>query len=305
MSIADSVRAAYRRAVPERVRRPAADLRRYAAARRRGDPAAREHLAALWEAVGRPVRRARLADGSRLWVDVRDRGVGRPLYVTGEFEPDELAFLRSRLRPGMTVVDVGANVGLHAVTAARLVGPTGRVVAFEPDPHNLSLLRRNAARLPWVDVRPAAASDRPGRLALYRSDTNFGDHRLTPGDGRGVVSVEAQPLDAALSGLGRVDLLKLDVQGHEARVFAGMARRLESDPPRTVLMEYWPLGVREAGDDPGALLDLLAGAGYSFRALLGGGGTRPVGRGGVEALVPPVPPARPEAAYASLVLAYE
>jgi len=74
---------------------------------------------------------AEVADGLRLFVDVADHLVAQPI-VRGVYEPEETAFVRSRVEPGQTVVDVGANIGYFSVLLAHQVGPAGRVHAFEP-----------------------------------------------------------------------------------------------------------------------------------------------------------------------------
>src|SRR5438552_19014271 len=84
--------------------------------------------------------------GGALYVHLLDLGVGRPLYTGQAYEADETALLQRTLKPGMTVVDVGANIGYMATLAARCVGPAGRVLAIEPDPGNAELLAANIAR---------------------------------------------------------------------------------------------------------------------------------------------------------------
>lgn len=84
---------------------------------------------------------ALLASGLRIYVDPRDRGCGNNLLTEGKIEEDELAVLKRYLRPGATVLDVGANYGTYSISLAPYVRPGGRVIGFEPNPHICDLFR--------------------------------------------------------------------------------------------------------------------------------------------------------------------
>ncbi|MDP6978929.1 MAG: FkbM family methyltransferase [Myxococcota bacterium] len=164
----------------------------------------------------------------------------------------EARFLRATVQPGMRVADVGANIGLHTTALARLVGPTGRVVAVEPEPQNFMALSRAVERGGYEQVllRRAAAGARPGSLSLYVSAANRGDHRSAPAPGqREEITVECQPLDGLFGDDPRLDFLKLDVQGAEADVFAGMATLLERNPNLVITSELSPALLAAAGAD--------------------------------------------------------
>jgi FkbM family methyltransferase len=202
--------------------------------------------------------------------DVHDRVVHAGYLAHRRWAP-EFHAVANRVfagRPG-TLVDVGANIGLTSVPVARRLGATCH--AFEPDPTNFALLRRNieaneAGAL--VTAHHLALMDREGVFELERSADNLGDHRVRLGAAsagafeeqrREVVKVEARRLDAVLEGrtLPRPLLLKVDVQGAEARVFAGAPRTLaEAD---ALFVEYWPYGLRRMGDTAEAFLGVVAG----------------------------------------------
>ena len=223
-------------------------------------------------ALGFPLARVRLPQG-RLCVDVRDIGVGRPLYQTRRYETAESEFLCDILRPGMTFVDIGAHVGYFTTLASRCVGPSGRVIAVEPDPYNYLLLLHNVRlnRLHNVAASPCALAERAGVGRLFQSEENFGDHRLSEllGSGRPSVDVAVDTLDALLEryGAGGVDVVKMDVQGSEPAVLGGMSRLLGSARPLTILMEFWPYGIEKSGRSPRGLFDLLHSRGFTARAL--------------------------------------
>lgn len=197
-------------------------------------------------------------EGAELAIDAAD-SLG--LASGNPFEPAVAQALRRHVRPGDTVVDVGANVGCFTALLAQAVGPAGRVHAIEPEPGNLALLRQSVSRNGWdqVTLHGVAAADRDGTLALHTSTFNNGMHRLYESvccDGQ-VVQVPVRRLDDLLAG-SRVDLLKLDVEGYEWAVVQGAEHLLRANPALVVVTEYCPSAMLEAGGSPTAFLDRLA-----------------------------------------------
>lgn len=193
-----------------------------------------------------------------------DNAVSHGLRNDASYEPFELDLIARLLSPGSCAVDVGANIGLHTLVMSKACGPTGRVLAFEPEPDNVRLWRRNmeANRCRNVELLSIAASDRTGTLELFLNETNRGDHRVyDPGGGRASVWVPARRLDDVLSERQlRPTLLKIDVQGWEYRVLAGGLPSLEGTFPLAVLTEFWTEGLTTAGSSAAryvALLDAL------------------------------------------------
>ncbi len=200
----------------------------------------------------------------------RDLWVSRPLLEGEPYEHLALSALRRLVRPGDTVIDVGANVGVYTLRLAHLVGPSGRVFAVEPEPGNLALLRENVERNGHanVTVLPVAASDHDGEAELSLSPDNQGDHRVIPGaGGRASVPVRAARLDGLLADAGPVSLIKLDVQGAEGLALAGLERTLARSPDAALLFELWPWGLEAAGTPAPRLLSWLSARGYTFEAL--------------------------------------
>lgn len=115
----------------------------------------------------------------------RDDPVMSGAISFGKYEPETIALFRSYLKEGMTVVDIGANLGYFTVIAAGLVGPSGKVFSYEPDPHNFALLEKNVSVNGFKNVTnfPVALSDRRGTRELF-----FGDNQTTHSfsDKRGV-----------------------------------------------------------------------------------------------------------------------
>ncbi len=204
-------------------------------------------------------------DGRRYDVHPADFGVTFEIASTGDYEPASRAACQTALRTGGTFIDIGAHVGLFAVPASAAVGPTGTVVAFEPDPANRTLLQRNLDRhgCENATVVPAAVADRDGEMQLARSRFNTGDHRLS--EASGGLRVPVYQLDQWLARHGiEPDVIKMDVQGAEPLVLAGMTRTLGSDRPLQVLFEFTPALLKKGGTDPRSVLERFCHDGFDL-----------------------------------------
>lgn len=191
-----------------------------------------------------------------------------PLYVAWKAVSDrqERRLLQGLVGPGATVVDVGANVGVYTRYLAGLVGPSGTVHAFEPAPANFHRLQGHLARIPHVRLKQAAVGSRSGTTTLYLSEALNVDHQTyDSGAGRRGVEVPIVRLDDHFSPGDRVDLIKIDVQGHEMHVLEGARRVLGENPAIVVLMEFWPFGLVNASTDPRSLLEFIASLGLDVR----------------------------------------
>ncbi|MDQ3242738.1 MAG: FkbM family methyltransferase [Gemmatimonadota bacterium] len=124
------------------------------------------------------------------------------LSMRGIYEPAETALVQQLVGPGSTVLDIGANIGYYTLQFAELVGASGRVIAFEPDPANFELLARNTQLNGYLNVTlvQRAASNTAGILNLHRSITNWGDSRIFDShDGRSTVEIASLRLDDHLA----------------------------------------------------------------------------------------------------------
>ena len=198
-----------------------------------------------------------------------DRFILPSIRQTGAWEPDEMEYLRRKIQPGMTVLDIGANVGYSALVMARAAGEHGLVVAFEPEPLNFSLLCTNIRRNAALNVLPihAAVGEVTGSITLQRSPDNSGDHRTAPHP-FGIASLEV-PL-VAIDDLLPADLVvggvMIDAQGYDHRVIHGMKRSIDQWRP-FMLVEFWPLGILENGDDPDEVLEQYRDLNYRLELL--------------------------------------
>jgi FkbM family methyltransferase len=195
--------------------------------------------------------------------DSRDQHVSKTIAETGVWEAYETQLVIERLRADSVFVDVGANIGYYTVIAAAMMGERGRVFSFEPDPQNFYLLQRNLQHnhLTGVDAVDAALADEDTLGRLYLNQDNFGDHQIyDDGTGRQSRSVRLLHGERYLSArVASIDLLKVDTQGAEYHVIKGLLPLLKKSRDQlSIIIEFWPYGLRKAGASGQALVDLLA-----------------------------------------------
>jgi FkbM family methyltransferase len=164
-------------------------------------------------------------------------------YLTGDAEPEVQSALAELIEPGQTVYDVGANIGFFTILCSRLVGPQGKVYAFEPIPENVVTLRHNIAlnKLTNVVVIEQALSASTGTAEMFVSpwsafhslNVDGASKRENHGPDGGQIMVETVTLDEFVQGDGvsAPDLIKLDVEGAELLVVEGMRETLRTVQP--------------------------------------------------------------------------
>ncbi len=191
----------------------------------------------------------------------------------GHPEPGLRDLLLSRLRPGASFVDVGANIGLYTVAAGYAVGRSGRVLALEPTPHTAEVLVQNL-RLNglWetgvVTVAQVAAGEARGRGRLATHIVDSGHNNLHPqGDEDEVICVEVVPLDDLVPEGNRVDVVKIDVEGAELSVLRGMRHVAATNPDIVVFAELAQEHLERAGTSVEGLLSGAAELGWSYDIL--------------------------------------
>ena len=196
--------------------------------------------------------------GYQVCVQRRDNEFARTIIATHDYEPHVRRAVRERLEAGDVVVDVGANVGCIALMAATLVGERGLVAAVEPNPDNLQMLYAGMVLngIGNVQVLPYAASTT--RAVVSLSDNTSNTHLVAarpPGPRR--VYTQTVPLDETLAGLPRLDLVKMDVEGHEIDAFDGFRASIERHRPALVI-EFNPRCLAALQQrEPSALLDRI------------------------------------------------
>jgi len=164
------------------------------------------------------------------------------------------------IRPGMQVVDVGANIGLLSMEFARLVGSNGHVYSFEPEPKLFNILEQNCRNNGFQNIScfNMAVGEKSGKSLLFRPALHLGDSRMFGEEKsqREKIAVNMSRLDEVLNHQ-HIDFVKIDVQGYEMQVLKGMERLIEHSSRLSIMFEYWPQALRMAGTRPEKLLEYL------------------------------------------------
>jgi len=218
--------------------------------------------------------------GHLLPLDARDTSLLPSLVARGYWEPSVTRALLRVLRPGQRVVEVGANVGWYSLLFASRVMPGGSVTAFEANPRAVTLLRRNLAANGFaaaVRVVPLAVSDGRARVTLHRLQRQQGSssiYAFTPAelatldDEPSPLEVEATSLDAFFGSDGAPpDLVKIDAEGAEPAILAGMRGILERAPRVQLILEFLPGNLARAGHDAHAFLTSLVHLGFRLHTI--------------------------------------
>jgi FkbM family methyltransferase len=210
-----------------------------------------------------------------------ERAVLSYLQTGAPIEPDVANVFVRVLGAGDVVVDIGANIGFLTVLAALLVGPSGRVVAFEPDPGNVERLRANLALNACVNVTiiEKAVTNQVGEVEFFlNSDTSDGNALWDPAQFPGNVKCLATQKRITLQGttldaeweqlrLPAPKLIKIDTEGAEQRVLEGMRGLLAREKPPFVITELHTFGLDKMGCSEASLRACIEGLGYGSFGL--------------------------------------
>lgn len=243
-------------------------------------PEARIYFKRLWDALllksERPVEVvARWHHGLTLRLPLNDE-IARCVFVEGLFEPTEFWFLDRYLRQDMVFVDAGANNGLYTLFAGKKVGPGGRVLAFEPSKREFAKLQRNIRRNHLRCVQPflAALGAAESTATLHVAQLPFSGHNslgefgypTTELDHDETVPVQTLDFVAEQVGLGRLDIVKIDVEGAELAVLQGARKSLQRYQP-LLLIELSDRTLAKQSSNSGEVITLLRSHGYELFML--------------------------------------
>jgi FkbM family methyltransferase len=216
-----------------------------------------------------------------LYLDRSDPVVSGALALR-VYEPSEQALFAKYVREDMTLVDIGANLGLYTVLSMHSLDSCGRIVAFEPHPQTYKLLLRNVSAnqangrdCPRVDTFNLAATPEPCTQELRLNPENRGDNRMYHGTYQGkleewdTLPVEGRPVDDVLAELGieAVNFVKIDIQGYEQKAISGFQKTLARSQNVILLSEFWPKGLQEAGGSATEYLQMLTNLGFTLYVL--------------------------------------
>ncbi len=190
------------------------------------------------------------------------------LFDGGVYEPFETKLIKKNISKGDVVIDVGAHVGYYTLIFARIVGKRGKVFAFEPDPENFRILKKNVSMNGYKNVVliNKAVSNKTGKVKLYLCKENAGDHRIFDShDNRESIKVDAIRLDDYFKDYhGKINIIKNDSQGAEGAVIEGMPNILKKNQKLKLFIEFWPFGLSMCGTNPENFLKMLLKSGFAI-----------------------------------------
>ena len=203
------------------------------------------------------------AEKHKMFVDSRDTGMAPYFIMHGDFIPDESEVLKKILKPGMIFVDVGANIGYFSLIAAKLIGDSGEVFAFEPDKNNFSLLQKNINVNGYKNITAIkkAVSDKVGTAKFYLEKENLCAHSLTPKINCDFIEIEMISLDEYFKDK-KINVVKIDVEGMEPAVLSGMEKLIKANESMAIITEYYPKAILNAGYSPKDYLESLKKKGF-------------------------------------------
>lgn len=229
-----------------------------------------------WDAVGLTTGKITFTyDGDLTITSPRCNRSARKAYRYGYNDPHIFAWLNCYLKPGMVVLDVGANVGLYGFFAAKRVGPNGRVFAFEADPDTARFLNEGARRsnLQNIETVVAAIGNENRTAKFCRAAGNRGASHIAQEDSATELKVPMITLDAFARehGIRGVQFAKLDLEGFEPFALEGMQELLQRSDDCAILTEIDAKLLARYGKCPQGVRDILEPLGYRAHRVLSEG----------------------------------
>lgn len=189
------------------------------------------------------------------------------LSFGGSYEPMVTDLVKREIKENNIVLDLGANIGYYTLLFSKLVGDKGKVFAFEPDPENFALLKKNVDmnEIKNVVSEQKACSKKTGKTFLYR-DQSPGRHTIyNRPDGTKYVQVEVTSLDDYFKNFKKnIDFIKMDIQGSEGAVFQGMSSILKKNQKIKMVIEFSPWRLKMFDFDPKEFLETVISHGFKI-----------------------------------------
>jgi len=213
-------------------------------------------------------------DEFKIYVRRNDYFIGATIKNSRRYEPHVTAQVASMLKEGDVFVDIGANIGYFTLLAAKIVGPKGHVHAFEPIIGNLELLAKSLEENAFqnVTIYPYAVAEERTTFQLELSGSDSNSRVLDLSESSAdedelELIVEAYPLDELLKDCSRIDIIKMDIEGAEARAWSGMKEIVQRFKP-AIFLEFSPNLIRPTSHiEPATLLWNITNTGYDLSAI--------------------------------------
>jgi len=203
-------------------------------------------------------------NGQIMYLDKKD---SLNLSFNRNYESVEIEIVKKEIKEGATVIDIGANIGYYTLIFAQLAGKNGKVFAFEPDPKNFQILKKNIEINGHKNVilEEKAISNKEGNLKLFLSKDNHGMHRIYPSKFcEASIDISSIKLDNYFKNNMKIDFIKIDIEGAEYDALKGMTSLIEKNKKLTILIEFAPASIEEFGGRPEEVLDFFIDKGFDI-----------------------------------------
>ena len=202
-------------------------------------------------------------DGIKYNLDLNEE-IDNSIYYQGCFEPMTVRIIKKYVKSGMTVIDIGANVGCHTVRFAKQVGASGKVIAFEPTKYAYEKLKKNVAlnMLKNTVLEKSALSDKSVKKQMVQFKSSYPlDNKVKRA--KDIISITTLDEYVSKHNVGKVDFIKLDVDGFEYKIIRGAMKTIKMNKP-IIITEIGVSTLKNAGDDINDLIGTLSRIGYRF-----------------------------------------
>lgn len=226
--------------------------------------------------AGYKKRKPTWVQGNRMFFPISsvEPPVGLVTGLKYAFEEATTSIFKQFLKKGDIVIDIGAHVGYYTLIAARRVGPTGKVYAFEPDPTNYAILQKNIKLNGYHNIIPVrkAIADRTAQMSLFLSNKDSMAHSLYCDSfvDEKSVDIETTTLDEFIpSGeYSSISMIKMDIEGSEPKALEGMQHLAAESRSLKLIVEFLPQRLISAGVTPQEFLNKLAAMGFRIRSVM-------------------------------------
>jgi FkbM family methyltransferase len=202
--------------------------------------------------------------GNKMYLDPKDT---LNLSARGVWEPFGTEIFKKHIRTGDVFLDIGANIGYFTLIASKIVGNEGKVYSFEPDTTNFSILNKNVElnNCKNVTLVKKAVSDKTGKSDFYLDKNDLGKHSIFNLDQGKRIEIETVKLDDYFRNYsGKIDLIKMDIQGAEWLAIRGMKNMLEKNEKVKIYTELDPDALIKSGTNPQEYMKMLTDLGFDL-----------------------------------------